>query len=81
MPQTLLSDFRMHSIGQELKIFFAAPSGQQRSQNPHGRSTFAMISADGVPGHDMGKGLPVLSARQLFGAATTALSLIAGAFL
>ena len=71
----------MHSIGQELKIFFAAPSGQQRSQNPHGRSTFAMISADGVPGHDMGKGLPVLSARQLFGAATTALSLIAGAFL
>ena len=36
MPQTLLSDFRMHSIGQELKIFFAAPSGQQRSRNPHG---------------------------------------------
>jgi hypothetical protein len=40
-----------------------------------------MISADGVPGPDRGKGLPVLSARQLIGAATTALSLIAGAFL
>ena len=30
---------------------------------------------------DGGKGLPVLSARQFIGAATTALSLIAGAFL
>src|SRR4029450_10908053 len=40
-----------------------------------------MISADCVPGHDRGKGLPVLSARRLIGAATTALSLIAGAFL
>jgi hypothetical protein len=81
MPQTLLSDFRMHSIGQELKIFFAAPSGQQRSRNPHGRSTFAMISANCVAGRDRGKGLPVLSARQFIGAATTALSLITGAFL
>jgi hypothetical protein len=27
MPQTLLSDFRMHSIGQELKIFFCRTFG------------------------------------------------------
>src|SRR3954454_24464372 len=33
------------------------------------------------PGTTGGKGLPVLSARQLIGAATTALSLIAGVFL
>ena len=55
--------------------------GQQRSRNPHGRSTFAMISANCVAGRDRGKGLPVLSARQFIGAATTALSLITGAFL
>src|SRR5262249_4111212 len=47
----------------------------------HGRSTFAMISANCVAGRDRGKGLPVLSARQFIGAATTALSLITGAFL
>src|SRR5215467_8125991 len=52
-----------------------------RSRNPHGRSTFAMISANCVAGRDRRKGLPVLSARQLIGAATTALSLITGAFL
>src|SRR5499433_970820 len=40
-----------------------------------------MISANCVAGRDRGKGLPVLSARQLIGAATTALSLITGAFL
>ena len=40
-----------------------------------------MISANCVAGRDKGKGLPVLSARQLIGAATTALSLITGAFL
>jgi hypothetical protein len=39
----------------------------------------AMISANCVAGRDRGKGL--LSARQLIGAATTALSLITGAFL
>jgi hypothetical protein len=39
-----------------------------------------MISADCVAGHDRGKGLPVLSARQFIEAATTALSLITGAF-
>src|SRR6516164_3637945 len=54
--------------------------GQQRSRNPHG-TTFAMISANCVAGRDRGKGLPVLSARQFIGAATTALSLITGAFL
>jgi hypothetical protein len=42
---------------------------------------FAMISANCVAGRDRGKGLPVLSARQFIGAATTALSLITGAFL
>src|SRR5262245_35277137 len=52
-----------------------------RSRNPHGRSTFAMISANCVAGRDRGKGLPVLSARQFIGAATTALSLITGTFL
>src|SRR2546427_10211270 len=46
-----------------------------------GRSTFAMISANCVAERDRGKGLPVLSARQFIGAATTALSLITGAFL
>src|SRR5258707_7743981 len=51
------------------------------SQLAHGRSTFAMISANCVAGRDRGKGLPVLSARQFIGAATTALSLITGAFL
>src|SRR5215467_13125212 len=51
------------------------------SRNPHGRSTFAMISANCVAERDRGKGLPVLSARQFIGAATTALSLITGAFL
>ena len=40
-----------------------------------------MISANCVAGRDRGKGLPVLLARQLIGAATTALSLITGAFL
>src|SRR5439155_26664947 len=55
--------------------------GQQCSRNPHGRSTFAMISANCVAGRDRGKGLPVLSTRQFIGAATTALSLITGAFL
>ena len=40
-----------------------------------------MISANCVARRDRGKGLPVLSARQLIGAATTALSLITGAFL
>ena len=40
-----------------------------------------MISANCVAGRDRGKGLPVLSARQFIGAATTALSLITGAFL
>src|SRR4029453_15930092 len=55
--------------------------GQQRSRNPHGRSSFAMISANCVAERDRGKGLPVLSARQFIGAATTALSLITGAFL
>src|SRR6266446_8742060 len=55
--------------------------GQQRSRNPHGRSTFAMISANCVAGRDRGEGLPVLSARQFIGAATTALSLITGALL
>jgi hypothetical protein len=39
-----------------------------------------MISANCVAERDRGKGLPVLSARQ-FIAATTALSLITGAFL
>ncbi len=51
------------------------------SQLAHGRSTFAMIAANCVAGRDRGKGLPVLSARQFIGAATTALSLITGAFL
>jgi hypothetical protein len=51
------------------------------AQNSHGRSTFAMISAKGVTGHDWGRGWPVLLARQFIGAATTALSLITGAFL
>src|SRR5256886_9498383 len=46
-----------------------------------GRSTFAMISANCVAERDRGKGLPMLSARQFIGAATTALSLITGAFL
>ena len=40
-----------------------------------------MISVNCVAGRDRGKGLPVLSARQLIGAATTALSLVTGAFL
>src|SRR5262250_2401414 len=40
-----------------------------------------MISANCVAGRERGKGLPVLSARQLIVAATTALSLITGAFL
>jgi hypothetical protein len=40
-----------------------------------------MISANCVAGRDRGKGLPVLWARQFIGAATTALSLITGAFL
>ena len=40
-----------------------------------------MISANCVAGRDGGKGLPVLSARRFIGAATTALSLITGAFL
>src|SRR5262245_65998370 len=40
-----------------------------------------MISADCVAWRDRGKGLPVLSERQLIGAAATALSLVAGAFL
>ena len=40
-----------------------------------------MICADSVAWRDRGKGSPVLSARQLIGAATTALSLIAGAFV
>src|SRR5262245_8287485 len=40
-----------------------------------------MISANCVAERDRGKGLPVLSARQFIGAATTALSLITGAFL
>jgi hypothetical protein len=40
-----------------------------------------MISAKGVAGHDWGRGLPVLLARQFIGAATTALSLITGGFL
>src|SRR5947207_13167327 len=40
-----------------------------------------MISANCVAERDRGKGLPVLSARQFIGAATTALPLIAGAFL
>ncbi|MGA7488864.1 MAG: hypothetical protein WBW74_18235 [Xanthobacteraceae bacterium] len=40
-----------------------------------------MISANCVAGRDRGKGLPVLSARQFIGAATTALSLTTGAFL
>ena len=44
-------------------------------------STFAMISTHCVAGRDRGKGLPVLSARQFIGAATTALSLITGVFL
>src|SRR5438046_8515656 len=40
-----------------------------------------MISANCVAGRDRGKRSPVLSARQFIGAATTALSLITGAFL
>ena len=52
-----------------------------RPGNFHGRSTFAMISAKGVAGHDWGRGLPMLLARQFIGAATTALSLITGGFL
>src|SRR5258706_466614 len=40
-----------------------------------------MISANCVAGRDRGNGSPVLSARQFIGAATTALSLITGAFL
>src|SRR5260370_28204735 len=40
-----------------------------------------MISANCVAERDGGKGLPVLLARQFIGAATTALSLITGAFL
>src|SRR5436190_2069114 len=40
-----------------------------------------MISVNCVAERDTGKGLPVLSARQFIGAATTALSLITGAFL
>src|SRR5260370_33210821 len=39
-----------------------------------------MISANCVAERDGGKGLPVLLARQFIGAATTALSLITGAF-
>src|SRR5258707_14140281 len=40
-----------------------------------------MISANCVAERDRSKGLPVLLARQFIGAATTALSLITGAFL
>ena len=40
-----------------------------------------MIAANCVAERDRGKGLPVLSARQFIGAATTAFSLITGAFL
>src|SRR5260370_34548593 len=40
-----------------------------------------MISANRVAGRPRGNGSPVLSARQFIGAATTALSLITGAFL
>src|SRR5262249_58925224 len=40
-----------------------------------------MISVDCVAERDRGKGLPVLSARQFIGAATTALLLSTGAFL
>src|SRR5260221_5358664 len=40
-----------------------------------------MISANCVAGRHRGNGSPVLSARQFIGAATTALSLITGAFL
>jgi hypothetical protein len=40
-----------------------------------------MISANCVAERDRGKGLPVLSARQFIGDATTALLLITGAFL
>jgi hypothetical protein len=40
-----------------------------------------MIAANCVAERDRGKGLPVLSARQFIGAATTAFSLITGASL
>src|SRR5262249_46864757 len=57
--------------------------GQQRSRNPLGRATFAMIFSQLCrrARQGRGKGLPALSARRLIVAAMTALSLITGAFL
>src|SRR6266436_5709285 len=47
----------------------------------HGGSTFSMICTICFAGRERGKRSPVLSPRQFIGAATTALSLITGAFL